>query len=263
MNSRSTPPCTRARAAMAPARFDMMAAPLHRWSRQLELGALLALTLLLSTRAQGGPVAAGLETLSVWGVRFEPPVAIGKGGSHDYGQGFDGKHMVSGSRCTSDGAKSWFSCKDVYGFVPPTGAMLRINASGPTGPTAEMRNMGRQFGDPIDMKYFKCVPKVPSPTTFDRRSSCTASTQYLCNNYTNFYAEGPNNHFNQSVKAARLSSNGKIVPLTLPSDANQKMIFDGMKEAGVAFTCGSLCTAQGREYQPKTGGFFGCPFRLG
>ena len=244
----------------------MVAAPsLLGWSRPLELGPLLALTLLLSARGQGGAVAAAAETLSVWGVKFEPPVAIGEGGSHDGGQGFDGKHMVSGSRCTSDGAKSWFSCEDAYGFVPPTGAMLRINASGPTGPTAEMRNMGKQFGDPIDMKFFKCVPKTPSPTTFDHGalSSCTASTQYLCNNYTNFYAEGPNNHFNQSVKAARLSSNGKIVPVAMPSDANQKMIFDGMKEAGVAFTCGSLCTPQGREYQPKTGGFFGCPFRLG
>jgi hypothetical protein len=143
--------------------------------------------------------------------------------------------------------------------------MLRINASGPTGPTTEMRNMGRQFGDPIDMKNFKCVPKVPSATIPDLSavSSCAASTQYLCNNYTNFYAEGPNNHFNQSVKAARLGSDGKIVPVSMPSDANQKMIFDGMKEAGVAFTCGSLCTVEGRVYQAKTGGFFGCPFRLG
>ena len=57
-------------------------------------------------------------------------------GLHDGGQGYDGDHLVSGDRCTSDGAKSWFSCQDAYGFVPPTGPMLRINASGPTGPTS-------------------------------------------------------------------------------------------------------------------------------
>lgn len=228
----------------------------------------LSMTLVVARGTIGAAVrAAEAPSLSVWGVRFEPPVAIGPGGSHDYCQAFDGEHMVSGSRCTRDGARSWASCEDIYGFVPPTGAMLRINASGPTGPTTEMRNMGRQFGDPIDMKNFKCVPRVPTPSTTTSGagtvSSCAASTQYLCNNYTNFYAEGPNNHFNQSVKGARLSIDGKIVPVPMPSDANQKMIFDGMKEAGVAFTCGSLCTAGGRVYQPKTGGFFGCPFRLG
>lgn len=227
-------------------------------------GRVLIQALTLATTALRGGGAAPADTLSAWGVTFEPPVAIGEGGSHDGCQGFDGNHMVSGSRCTSNGAKSWFSCKDAYGFVPPSGAMLRINASGPTGQTTEMRNMGKQFGDPIDMKSFKCTPKVTMPTyDVGPASSCSASTQYLCNNYTNFYAEGPNNHFNQSVRAARLTSDGKIVPVVMPSDANQKMIFDGMKEAGVAFTCGSLCTAEGRVYHPKTSGFFGCPFRLG
>ena len=96
-----------------------------------------------------------------------------------------------------------------------------------------------------------------------RKVGLTNAFDFSCNNYTNFYAEGPNNHFNQSVKGARLTSDGKIVPVVMPSDANQKMIFDGMKEAGVAFTCGSECTAQGHIYQPKTAGFFGCPFRLG
>lgn len=124
---------------------------------------------------------SGTATLSAWGVTFEPPVAIGNGGAHDGCQGFDALHMISGDRCTSDGAKSWFACNDTYGFIPPTGAILRINASGPTGPSTEIRNMGKQFGDPIDMTNFKCVPKPPAPALGEASAapSCKASTQYL------------------------------------------------------------------------------------
>ena len=199
-------------------------------------------------------------SLSAWGVTFEPPVSIGPGGSHDGGQGFDAEHMVSGDRCTDSGARSWFSCADKYGFVPPSGPILRVNASGPSGPATELRNMGAQWGDYIDMAGLKCTAKDRQSEQDHGAPSCEASTQYICTNYTDFYAEGPP-RFNESVKAARLTSDGNIVPVTLPAGANKMMTFDGLKEKGIAFTCGSVCTSSG--HLAKSAGFFGCPFRLG
>jgi hypothetical protein len=220
---------------------------------------LLMLALLASLFAAAA-TAAPASTLSAWGVTFEAPVSIGPGGGHDGCQGFDAKHMVSGSRCSSDGAKTWFSCNDTYGFVPAGGAILRVNASGPTGPSTELRNMGSQWGDYLDMAGLKCTAAATghSPSSLDAPSTaaetpkCDPKTQYICTNYTDFYAEGPP-RFNESVHATRLTSDGKLVEVELPKGANTMMKFDGMKEKGVAFTCGSDCKR----------GMFGCPFRLG
>ena len=54
-------------------------------------------------------MAAGSE-LTIFGVTFEPPVAIGAAAPHDGCQGFDAEHLVCGGFCSSDGAKSWQPC---------------------------------------------------------------------------------------------------------------------------------------------------------
>ena len=64
---------------------------------------------------------------------------------------------------------------------------MRINASGPTGVSTEIRNMGLQWGDYIDLAAFHCKLKSQR----DLASPCNPQAQWLCNNYTNFYAQGP------------------------------------------------------------------------
>ena len=213
--------------------------------------ALLALAPATLAAAVGGaPMVQPSSTLSAWGVTFEAPVLIGTGGSRDGCQAFDANHMVSGDRCTSDGARSWFSCQEKYGFVPPTGAVLRLNASGATGPSTQLRSMGAQWGDYLDMAGLKCAAETGEAAPGSPK--CDPTQQYLCTNYTDFYAEGPP-RFNETVRAARLTADGALEQVQLPDGANTKMRFDGMKEHGVAFTCGSQCKL----------GMFGCPFRLG
>ena len=53
--------------------------------------------------------------------------------------------------------------------MPPTGAILRINASGPTGVSTEIRNMGLQWGDYIDLAAFHCKLKSQRDLALDAK----------------------------------------------------------------------------------------------
>ena len=102
--------------------------------------------------------------------------------------------------------------------------------------------MGLQWGEYIDMAAFNCKLKSQR----DHAAPCNPQAQWLCNNFTNFYAEGPP-RFNESVKSARLTSDGKVVKVKLPAGSNRRMIFDGMEERNIAFTCGSGCAGSGKR----------------
>ena len=122
-----------------------------------------------------GRVKTDDATATLAGVTFEPPVFIGDGAPHDGCQGFDFNTLNCGAYLSTSGGKSW----QPGPLTIPAKAVLRVNASGPTGPSAELVSMGNLWGDALDWAAFKCV-KAPPPQP--------KHAQYICNNFTYFYS---------------------------------------------------------------------------
>lgn len=179
------------------------------------------------------------------GVTFEPPVFIGAGAPHDGCMGYDASHLSCGAYFSEDGARSWQPANPTGGeLYTPAGAVLRVNASGPTGPSTELVSMGSQWGDALDWANFHCEKSSPPQPKH---------AQFICTNYTAFYS--------RKTTVGRLV-NGKPV-MTIDNGTKGKAIrFDGIPQ-DLAFTCGTPPRKYLQGRASETRSTFGCPFRLG
>ena len=217
------------------------ALPRRRLILPLEIvPALMALLLLLTTTSSSGLAgsSSALETATVAGVTFEPPVFIGAGAPHDRCQGFDFATLSCGPYLSVDPGKSWQSAPSA--LTVPNKDTLRVNASGPTGPSTELVGMGNLWGDALDWAAFKCE-KAPEPqpkhAQYQLRGTfigtklhlhpriwvssfcpCTSNcpwSRYVCNNFTEFYSK--------TAPAAELIDR-KVVNTTI-NHKNQTIVF--------------------------------------